>query len=191
MPFRTTAFEVGEYYHVYNRGCNREPIFATSDNYLYFLTRMRDYLAPGPAEVIAYCLMPNHYHLLVRLTSGDFSAAMHKLSVSYAKAFNKQRGRVGPLFQGPFRAIHVDKDEYLLELSRYIHLNPVAAGLITRPEDWAYSSYPEYIGVRSGTLPTPGVVLERIGSADRYRAFVEESGREVSAAIGHLLGDEE
>lgn len=84
---------------------------------------------------------------------------MMKLSVSYTKAINKRYGRVGSLFQGPFRAVHVDRNEYLLHLSRYIHLNPVTAGLVPQPEEWEFSSYREYIGLRNGTLPEPKIVL--------------------------------
>ena len=189
MPRRTTGFEIGEYYHVYNRGCHREPIFTAPDNYLFFLSRIRDLLVRALADLVAYCLMPNHYHLLVRLRSEGFSESMHRLGVSYSKAFNKQQGRVGPLFQGPFRSIAVDRDEYLLHLSRYTHLNPVVAGLVTKAEDWSYSSYPEYIGVRNGTLPRPEVVLELIGSRPRYQQFVENYLEDEMAIIRHLLTD--
>ena len=116
---------------------------------------------------------------------------MHKLSLSYAKAFNKMHARVGPLFQGPFRAISIDSDEYLLDLSRYIHLNPVSAGLVSRPEEWEFSSYSEYVGIRDGNLPAPEIVLELIGSAERYREFVEQFDRDSTGRFQHLLLDEE
>lgn len=103
--------------------------------------------------------MPNHYHLLVRAEVDNLAVGMHGLAVSFSKSINRRQGRVGPLFQGRFRSKLVAKDEYLLHLSRYVHLNPVAAGLVAKAEDWPYSSYLEYIGLRNGTLPSPGIVL--------------------------------
>jgi putative transposase len=81
---------------------------------------------------------------------------------------------VGPLFQGPFHAKLVEEDGNLLQLSQYIHLNPVRAKLVKKPEDWVYSSYQDYLGLRRGTLPKPGVILEYFSSIADYRAFVEE-----------------
>lgn len=191
MPRRVTPLEVGEYYHVYNRGCNRDPIFITPDNYLFFLTRARDLVVRASAEIVAYCLMPNHYHFLVHLLTDGFSDSMQQLGVSYSKAFNKQQGRVGPRFQGPFRAIIVDRDEYLLHLSRYIRLNPLAVGLVSRAEEWSYSSYQEYIGLRQDGLAKPEVILELLGSRQRYRDFVEGHRNDEGKTIGHLLIDDD
>ena len=190
MPYRMTAFEVGHCYHVYNRGANRAPIFASRDNYLFFLRRVRKHLLSDTLDVIAYCLMPNHYHLLVRLRTEGLSDVMHSFSISYTKAFNKQQERTGHLFAGPFQAIHVDEDDYLIHLSRYIHLNPLMAGMVTRPEDWEFSSYREYVGLRNGTLPRPELVLDLIGSRDAYRRFVEEHAV-ADGRIAHLLFDDE
>jgi len=114
---------------------------------------------------------------------------MQPFTLSYTKAINKRYARVGSLFQGRFKAILVDKNEYLLHLSRYIHLNPVTARLVKRAEDWEFSSYPEYLGLRDGTLPRPGVVLSQFPSPDAYHQFVEayiESDKEI---INHLLMD--
>jgi len=150
---------------------------------------LREYLSPEAVEIAAYCLMPNHYHLLVYLKTDDLSGLMQPFTLSYTKAINKRYARVGSLFQGRFKAILVDKNEYLLHLSRYIHLNPVAARLMKRPEDWEFSSYPEYVGLRKGTLPKPNVVLLQFPSSDAYRRFVEtyvESDKEI---IEHLLHD--
>lgn len=109
MPYRKTQFLAGHYYHVYNRGNNRQPIFFNADNYRYFLHQVRLYLTPC-ADVVAYCLMPNHYHLLLYLKKDDLSDAMQSFSKSYVQAINREQGRVGHLFQGPFQAILVDTD---------------------------------------------------------------------------------
>ncbi|HIF00597.1 MAG TPA: transposase, partial [Fuerstia sp.] len=91
MPRRTTEFAVGEYYHVYNRGSRKQRIFFDRENYLFFLRKVRKYIVPDVANITSWCLLPNHYHLLLKLTSADFSKAMHRFSVSYSMALCKQR----------------------------------------------------------------------------------------------------
>lgn len=156
MPRRYLEFCPGEYYHLYNRGVNREKIFFESDNYRFFLERIERYLLPI-MDLLAYCLMPNHYHLLVSIAepktsevfkTSEVSKAMMKLSVSYTKAINKRFDRVGPLFQGAFQARHIDTSAYLWQLAGYLHQNPVEAGLVDKPEDWSYSSCRAYNSVR-------------------------------------------
>ena len=172
MPRRETQLAVGEHYHVYNRGNNRQPVCFERDNYLFLLRQWRKYVTPA-CQVIAYCLMPTHYHFLVHIITDGFSHGMQLLGISYTKAINKQRNRVGALFQGAFRAQYIERDEYLLHVSRYIHLNPVLIGLVQRPEDWEFSSYRDYLGLRRGSLPVSDVVLGQFATADAYRAFVE------------------
>lgn len=166
MPRRLVAFLPGGYYHLYNRGVNRARIFFDDRNYRYFLFKIELYLVPA-LEIIAYCLMPNHYHLLIRIAetsevpttsevpqiikanaTSNVSQAMMKLSVSYTKMINYHYDRVGPLFQGAFQAKQIDSDVYLGELIDYIHLNPVANGLVEDPGDWPYSSYRFQVDLR-------------------------------------------
>ena len=208
MPRREIAFQPGEYYHLYNRGVNRERIFFEPENYLFFLRRLREHLVPV-LEVVAYCLMPTHYHPLVQVKqtsqtsevsetsevyaevcSARISAAMMRLAVSYTKAVNKRYERVGPLFQGAFQARQVERDEYLVHLSRYIHLNPWAAGYVGHAQEWEYSSYPDYLGLRQGTLPAPGAVLGQFSSPNAYRQFVEGPASEAEDRIAKLLIDQ-
>ncbi len=190
MPYRKTKFQAGQTYHLYNRGINRQRIFFCDENWGYFVKQLRHYFQPELADILAYCLMPTHYHLMVTLKTDELSARlMQPFSVSYTKAINKQQGRVGPLFQGPFRAVWVDKDGYMMHLSRYIHLNPVAAGLVTRPEDWAFSSYRDYAGLRNGTLPMTDPVLAQFPSRQAYREFVESYCEQEDKVIEHLLLD--
>jgi putative transposase len=204
MPRREIAFQPGEYYHLYNRGVNRERIFFEPENYLFFLRRLREHLVPV-LEVVAYCLMPTHYHLLVQVKqtsqtsevletsevcSARISAAMMRLAVPYTKTVNKRYERVGPLFQGAFQARYVERDEYLVHLSRYIHLNPWAAGYVGHAEEWVYSSYPDYLGLRQGTLPAPSAVLGQFSSPNAYRKFVEGPASEAEERIASLLIDE-
>jgi hypothetical protein len=117
------------------------------------------------------------------------SRAMQRFSISYTKAMNKRYERVGGLYQGAFRAKHVDEDRYLMHLSRYIHLNPVFAGLVERPEDWEFSSYPDYAGMRDGKLPRPGIVLSQFASREAYETFVDSYIPQEREIIADLLFD--
>lgn len=184
MPRRELRWMPDACYHLYNRGNNRGRVFFEDRDYLFFLKQVRKFILPC-AELLAYCLMPNHFHLLVRVrpvstsevegpTSevGCLSRAMMRLLVSYTKKINMNRGRVGALFAGQFQAKHVDVDPYLLHLTRYMHLNPQCAGFVDQAQDWIFSSYQDYLGLREGTLPNPEPVLSQFGSSDEYRAFV-------------------
>jgi len=189
MPYRKIEFRAGHYYHLYNRGNNRQDIFFERENYLFFLRRVREYFHKDAVQVVAYCLMPNHYHLLVHLMVDDLSAIMQRFTLSYTKAFNKRYNRRGSLFEGPFEAKLVDTTEYLVHLSRYIHLNPVAAGFVSQAEQWEFSSYREYIGLRGGSLPVPDIVLSQFADCSDYQAFVEAYHESDLEVIEHLMLD--
>ena len=187
MPYRKATLQAGEYYHIYNRGNNRQPIFYEQENYFFFLQRLKEYTKKLNVVVIAYCLMPTHFHLLICPSLDNLSEMMRSLSISYSKAMNKRYNRVGTLFQGQFRTVHIDRDEYLLHLSRYIHLNPVKASLVKLPEDWQYSSYLEFIGKRQGSLPKPDIILRQFSCLDEYRAFVDSGINVEDKTIDHLV----
>ncbi len=161
------------YYHVYNRGCNRERIFANDGNYTFLLRRVKSFLPDYSLIVIAYCLMPNHYHFLLRPTQDNtVSPFIQRLFNSYTQAFNKQQGRSGTLFQGRAKSVWVDTGEYILHLCRYIHLNPVEAGLAAHPAEWPYSNYLEWVAGRTGTLVNRSFVQTYFPTAADYEAFV-------------------
>jgi len=173
------------HYHIYNRGNNHAAIFFERENYLFFLRQLRKYLY-AQVEIVAYCLMPNHYHLLVHLETENFPQLMQPFLVSYSKAINQRFNRAGTLFEGPFKAIRIEREEYLLALSRYIHLNPVKARLVARAEEWEFSSYRDFIGLRQGTLIAPAAVLAYVPAGQVYREFVESSqeDRQLVAQLG-------
>ncbi|MFQ5859043.1 MAG: transposase [Anaerolineae bacterium] len=175
MPSRTTEFAIGNYYHLYNRGVGRQSIFLEPGNYEFALRRIKKYAREFDIAVVAYCLMPNHYHLLVRQDADEPAGRLTQLVFnSYTKAFNKQQGRSGTLFEGRYKSIHVDRDEYLLHLCRYIHANPVKAGLVARLDEWPYSNYLEWIGVRNGTLIDRAFVREFFPEPHGYVKFVQD-----------------
>lgn len=188
MPRRKTAFVTGSYYHLYNRGHNRQNIFFERENYLFFLTQFRHYFIEDEVlDVIAYCLMPNHYHFLVQLRKDNLSFKMQGFTLSYTKAMNRRYELCGSLFQGRFQAILVGQTDYLLTLTRYIHLNPVKAGFVDRPEEWEFSSYPEYIGVRQGTLPKLDALGHQWRSPQTYQAFMAGTETTPSTVLNLML----
>lgn len=170
MPRRVAEFLPDHFYHLYNRGNNRESIFFEPENYSFFLQRFVKYFPSDQAEIHSYCLMPNHFHLLIRLLSEfDYSDRMQHFGIYFSKSINARYGRVGHLFQGRFKAKHVDSTGYLLHLTRYIHLNPRFARLVERSEDWEFSNYRDYLF--GGRIPeftpakrreTSGIVQDEI-----------------------------
>lgn len=136
----------GAFYHITSRGNERKAIFMTKRDRLKFFEYLGSANERYNAVIHAYCLMDNHYHLLLETPSGNLPQVMHHINGAYTTYFNVKRGRSGHLLQGRYRSILVDKDEYAKELSRYIHLNPVRANMVSVPEDYEWSSYNQYIG---------------------------------------------
>ncbi len=190
MPRRETPLQTGNFYHVYNRGNNRQIIFFEQENYIYFLKLVKEHLISKAVDIVAYCLMPNHYHFLVYLTDETLSDAMKSLSLAYTKAINKRFNRSGVLFQGRFQSIHVSQTDYLINLSRYIHLNPVQAGLVKQPEEWEFSSYLEYAGLRAGTLPNTEYIKMQIERESTYQQFLADHSLPDSADFKRLVLDD-
>jgi len=181
MPRRNVTFVADHVYHLYNRGVNRANIFSTAENYRYCLRQIKDVLTQVPATMFAYCLMPNHYHFVIR-QDGDISLSefIGRLFKRYTQAYNRQQDRTGPLFAGRFRSIHVGTDEYLIHLARYVHLNPVAAGLCATAEEWPFSNYLEWTGRRNGTLIDRDWVQQYFSTPASYIKFI---GQPVSSEM--------
>jgi putative transposase len=202
VPRRRIPFVPELHYHIYNRGNNRERIFFEPDNYLFFLKKIKEHLVPV-ADVLVYCLMPTHYHIVGRVkqtqtseifkiseVSATVSKAMMKLSVSYTKAINKRFQRAGVLFQGQFQAKPILTSSYLLNLCRYIHGNPVKDGLVADIAQWPYSNYLEWIGERDGKLVDKAFIQDNFDSPEEYRTFVWEylQTRQLPEDIQRYLG---
>jgi REP element-mobilizing transposase RayT len=186
-------------FHIYNRGNNRQIIFFREENYLFFLQKMRDHLLPT-CEFLAYCLMPNHFHFLVKCDSRTiaevaknekdiavtaFSKGLRIALSSYTQAIQKQEQMTGSLFQQKTKAKQVSSDwsweDYTLVCFRYILQNPVRAGLAHKPEDWPYSNCRDLLGLRNGTICNRSLI-------DKELALHINSLEDV---LGHPVSDED
>ena len=178
MPYArkdTVPWMRGHYYHLYNRGMSKTAIFREEDNYHYVLLKARRYCQDFQLSMIAYCLMPNHYHFLVRQDGLQRAGKLPQLIFNgYSKAYNKRYDHSGTLFERRYQSKHIKQDSHLLHLCRYIHANPVVDGVVERPEDWQYSNYREWVGLRKGKLVDWEFVRENFHSAASYREFVLE-----------------
>lgn len=188
------------------------PIFLSAHDFKRFLRTIQYYILEGPKpkfsaftpltfilnqsnkiiELNAYCLMPNHFHFLIKqLRDEGITEFVSKLSNSYTKYFNTKYNRVGPLLQGEFQTVHIESNEQLLHVNRYIHLNP-SVNLITKSlDDYLWSSYHEYTNERDNGFCIKEVVLEQFPSKKAYKEFVhdqEDYGR-VLESIKHKLID--
>ncbi|MEO6539737.1 MAG: hypothetical protein ABIN74_02055 [Ferruginibacter sp.] len=159
-------FEQSNLYHIYNRGNNKQTIFFTRDNYIYFLNKVKKYILPN-CDILAWCLMPNHFHFLIHantntinlvkeapLKINTLTEGLRLLLSSYTQGINVQLGRTGNLFQQKTKSKCVfDGDEnYGHTTFHYIHQNPFKANLVSKMEDWEFSSFVDYAGLRKGTL---------------------------------------
>ena len=164
----------GAHYHIYNRGNNKQKIFLEKNDYLFYLRKLREYKEKYNVTILCYCLMPNHIHLILsQNTEVPISKFVLSLHTSYSMYFNKKYNKIGHLFQGRFGQKIIDKDEYLLQVSSYIHINPLEANLVRKLEDYQWSSYPDYIGIREGTLCDKDIILSGT-TPEKYRESTEE-----------------
>ena len=171
MPFRINHSYSNQYYHVYNRGNNRNEIFFEIRNYFYFLEKIKINFS-SDLDLLAYCLMPNHYHLLIKI-SKDYSLekAMQKISTGYTRAINKAYSRTGHLFEGRYRNKIIPGDDYLIHLCRYIHLNPVRANLVKSAEQWRFSSYLDYIGKKDDSIVNNEMISNYFNTIESFIDF--------------------
>ena len=200
MKKNRIPLEQGKYYHIYHRGNNRENIFVEKRNYHYFFKLYTKYIVPI-ADTYAYCLLKNHFHILVRIKeTSEISEDSHILLSnpsrqfsnffnSYAKSFNKTYKRTGSLFEGRFGRIRVDSEEYLSHLILYIHFNPQKHGFVKDFRTYPYSSY-RVVSLQKVTQIETGKVLDWFGGHDifnqcHHSCIIDEK------QICHLIGDVE
>jgi putative transposase len=193
----------GGFYHVMLRGNGGQQIFFSDDDKAYFENLIQKGVNRYEHRIHAYCWMNNHVHLAIQVGKVPLSKIMQNLSFRYTRWMNKREGRIGHLFQGRYKAIMIDADSYSLELVRYIHLNPVRAGLVSAPGDYPWSGHLAYLGKQTKTWLTVDFVLSQFtrhqGTArKRYGEFVMEGlgeGHRQEFHIGRggdgrLLGDD-
>lgn len=193
MPFRIIPLVSGQFYHVYNRGVEKRLIFNNRRDYSRFIQTTKYYQLNGPkpkfsnffkyqifkpdlnkkiVNIVCYSLMPNHFHFLIKqLKDGGVSEFVSKLSNSYTKYFNIKNNRVGPLLQGPFKAVLIESEEQLIHVSRYIHLNPLVSHLVKGLDQHDWSSWREYTGNIQGFC-SKEEILTFFKTSEYYRQFV-------------------
>ena len=192
----------GGLYHILSRGNNRQLIFGSEDDYRKFLLQLSRQKAKLPFYLYAYCLMPNHIHLLIERRDDSISRVMQRLLTAYSQYYNRKHRRSGHLLQGRYKAILCQSDQYLAELVRYIHLNPVRAKMVRRAQDFAYSSHRAYLGFDQSRLVDVEPVLRHFGASkkvavERFQLFVRAGMKHghkeefYRAYEGRMLGPDE
>lgn len=189
----------GAVYHVTSRGNRRDGIYLDDPDRRSFLGLLAQALGRFRARCCAYCLMGNHYHLVLETPEGNLSGIMRQLNGVYTQEFNRKYGKCGHLFQGRYGAVLVKRDSHLLEACRYVVLNPVRAGLAAAPGEWAWSSFRAAAGLEKAApwLSVDWLLGQFSGDArdarEKFIRFVEEGiGKSIWDGLRHgmVLGDE-
>lgn len=191
--------EAEQFYHIYNQGNNKEVIFREDYDYVSFLKKVRDKVLPI-GDILCYCLMPNHYHFLIYtnkksievvqlglLESQVLTNSFRLLNSAYSTEFNSKYGRTGSLFRQKtkFKILEKSKNSYPFICFNYIHQNPLKAGMVKRMEDWRYSSFQDYLGIRNGSLCNFKLAEQLIGI--QQDDFYETSYSVVEEKIASML----
>ncbi|MBI3952800.1 MAG: transposase [Candidatus Doudnabacteria bacterium] len=192
----------GGVYHIYNRGHNKMTVFRDNEDYKFFLQRLSEILSLQPSKsrwlkplprgsfsVLSFCLMPNHFHFMIRQeTKLSTSKLIGKLLTTYGVYFNKKYKHVGTVFQDRFKSKEVDNDEYLVPLSAYINHNP------KNFFNWPFSSLPYYLGEDVGVLVDPSLVLNMFEKKreqhEQYRKYIKDYGKSDKAFVEDLIFEE-
>lgn len=226
---RIKTYFANGFYHIYNRGVEKRDIFLEEKDYVVFLGLLKKYLTAAPPlenptantplapkdlheeiVLLVYCLMPNHFHLLLQQKKRDsMTKFLRRICTSYSIYFNKKYERVGPLFQGTYKAVVVDNENFFLHLSRYIHLNPLGLSEgqtlersdLEKLREYSFSSYPNYLGLRKNEWLKPELVLAyfkkpetgkalNLKNFNSYQSFVEEYPTDAQQEVGNLALDD-
>lgn len=194
MARKPRLHENGGVYHVMLRGNGGQNIFFDGDDHYHFYLLLQQGIARYGHRIHGFCLMSNHVHLAIQVGEEPLAKIMQNLSFRYTRWVNRKQKRIGHLFQGRYKAIMVDRDAYLLELVRYIHLNPVRANLVRQPQTYAWSGHRTYLGQEALPWLTTDWVLSQFGarraaSRKHYEAFMHEGRSEGRRDEFHRGGD--
>ena len=193
MPRKLRIQATGAFYHVMSRGNNKQKIFLSDDDRADFLEIFAKVVSDYSWVCHAYCLMGNHYHLLVETPEANISEGMQRLNGNYCRGFNKKHGRVGHVLQGRYLSSLVKNEKYYLVLFRYILLNPISEGLVDSPQSWRWSSYKATVGL---TSPPPFLEVSRVLSIfaedptlarDAFARFIAEGLEEHAGGQGRSI----
>lgn len=216
MPGRIVPLVNGEVYHIFNRGSDKREIFLKNRDFRRFRQTFHYYQTTGPktkfsnfskqnlntfkpkledklVDILCYCLMPNHFHFLLRqLKDNGIAIFMSQISNSYTRFFNTKYKRIGPLLQGAYKAVRIESDEQLLHVFRYILLNPVVSKLTETLYDYEWSAYSEYMQ-ETGQFCSTKEILNYFPSVNKCKEFLEnqiEYGQTLELIKHHLIDEE-
>ncbi|MCF7912545.1 MAG: transposase [Candidatus Cloacimonetes bacterium] len=184
MQCKKEEYVEGNIFHFYNRTASGKLLYRCDDDYLYFLDKFRSNNEKYPCEVYAYCLMPNHFHFCLKQNSDQpLYRIFNDTLTSYCMHYNAKYKLVGHLMAGKLQSRRITERSYVLQVCRYIHYNPVKAGLVEHIEDWSFSNYLEIIGKRKGSLYSkeliddyPEEFLDYEKNIKMYEAYVKDTG---------------
>lgn len=175
MPRKPRVWYPGAIYHIMCRGNHRHVIFRDDEDRQVYLTKLLEAKEMHKYNLLSYCLMTNHVHLQIETSHVAIGEIMKRINMMYVIYFNKKYNFVGHLFQGRYRSELIETDAYNLEISKYIHLNPVKANMVQFPLEYAWSSYQDYLGERKDKLVSTEKILSYFKGNDplQYQKYVE------------------
>lgn len=204
-------FSCGEVYHIYNRGVNKDDIFRNQDDYQLFLFRLKEnlfpnlikterlskiknrrkMLPPNSFDLICFCLMPNHFHLLIQQkTDLPITKLISKICTSYSMIFNKKYERVGAVFQDQFKSVRIENNEQLLWTSYYIHKNPIESGLVENLQGYRWSSFSEYFNsFNKWTMCKKDIITKQFHTEDMYLKYFSDKEKGAPGDLKNLFFD--
>lgn len=188
MPRQPRVHFPGAIFHVIVRGNNQQPVFLNDDDKFRYLNRIEFYQQKFPFQIFAYVLMSNHAHLIIQVQDHQLAQIMQGIQQSYTHYYNRKYDCSGHVFQQRYKALLCQKDDYLLALIKYIHLNPVRAGITSGP-DYQWSSHSYYIGNKKGKLVNTEFVLNMLGRSDKngWKAYSEFMKEKISEDMENQL----
>ena len=174
---RNLRIQIPGYYHVFNRANNRRSIHLASDTYQCFLSLLEYISVKFKLTIYAYCVMANHYHIVLKTTEDNLSRAFQEFGRIYSRHINQVVHGAGPTFESRYRSKYIDTDAYFLQVIRYVHLNPVEANIVDHPSEYFWSSFSQYLNEESSLIPVHDILgrFQNISEFDYYHEIGNSS----------------